>query len=198
VVEDNGWPLLEGRVVVGAGPVATNYGIETRRFEFGASGVLGQLRRTDPRDSRALDVWLFGFDAKADLTEYCGVQAEFFHGQALGNLNGGILQIVNPDTLEEVRTTGGWCDFYIDWTERVRSSFGCGIDNPLDSTLAPGQPTQNAFVFANLVFDLTKSTEVGFEIARWDTDYEPSLAPGDRGPGDNAAMIYRTRVVGRF
>lgn len=203
VVEDNGWPLLEGRMVFGAGPVATKYGIETRRFEFGASGVLGQLRSTVPRDSRSLDVWLFGFDAKADLTEYCGVQAEFFHGQALGNLNGGILQIINPDTLEEVRTTGGWCDFHIDLTERVRSSFGFGIDNPLDSTLAPGQPTQNAFVFANLVFDLTKSVEVGFEIARWDTDYMPSRAPGDRGPGDrgpcdNAAMIYRTRVVGRF
>jgi hypothetical protein len=198
LVEDNGWPLLEGRVAYGVGPVAREFGIETRRFEIGASGVLGQLRSIDPRESRPIDIWLFGFDAKADLTDYCGVQAEFFHGQALGNLNGGILQIINPDTHEEIRTTGGWCDFYVDWTERVRSSFGFGIDDPLDSTLAPGQSTRNAFVFANLVLDLTKSVEVGFEIGRWDTDYMPSRAPGDRGKGDNEAMIYRTRVVGRF
>jgi hypothetical protein len=198
LVEDNGWPLLEGRVALGVGPIAKKYGVETRRFEIGTSGVLGQLRRTDPRDSRALNVWMFGLDAKADLTDYCGVQAEFFHGQAIGNLNGGILQIVNPDTLEEVRTIGGWGDFHINWTERLRSSIGCGIDNPLDSTLAPGQPTQNAFIFANLVLDITNSSEVGFEIARWDTDYKPSPALGDNGPGDNEAMIYRTRVVGRF
>jgi hypothetical protein len=198
VVEDNGWPILEGRLVLGAGPVAKHFGVETRRFEIGTSGVLGQLRRTDPLDSRSLNVWLFGFDAKADLNKYCGVQAEFFHGQALGNLNGGILQIVNPDTLEEVRTIGGWGDFHINWTERLRSSIGFGIDNPLDSTLAPGQPTQNAFIFANLIWDITKSCEVGFEIAHWDTDYKPLPALGDNESGDNEAMIYRTRIVARF
>jgi hypothetical protein len=155
--------------------------------------VLGQLRGIDPRDSRALSVWLFGLDAKADLTDFCGVQAEFFHGQAMGNLNGGILQIANPDTHEEVRTIGGWGDFHINWTDQLRSSIGCGIDNPLDSTLAPGQPTQNAFIFANLVLDITNSSEVGFEIARWDTDYKPLTASRD-----NDAMIYRTRVVCRF
>jgi hypothetical protein len=45
LVEDNGWPNLEGRVVLGAGPVAKKYGFEARTFEFGMSGLLGQLRR---------------------------------------------------------------------------------------------------------------------------------------------------------
>ena len=172
--------------------------VETRRFEIGTSGVLGQFRRADPTDSRVLDVWLFGLDAKADLTEYCGVQAEFFHGQATRQY-----QRRNPPDHQSRYARGSLHDwrlgvtFHIDLTERVRSSFGFGIDNPLDSTVAPSQPTQNAFIFANLIWDITKSSEVGFEIARWDTDYKPS-ALGENGSGDNEAMIYRTRVVARF
>ena len=42
------------------------------------SGLLGQLRRISLDDPELFDVWLFGFDAKADLTEYCGVQGDFF------------------------------------------------------------------------------------------------------------------------
>ena len=42
-------------------------------------------------------------------------------------------------TLEEVRTMGGWADFHIHWTEQLRSGFGFGTDNPLDSTVALAQ-----------------------------------------------------------
>lgn len=198
LIEDNGWPLLQGRIVLGAGREVEKYGFVTRRFEIGMSGLLGQLRRADFGDTTLIDVWAYGVDAKADLTECCGLQAEFFSGQGLGNLNGGILQIINPVTLQEVRTIGGWTDFYINWTERLHSSFGFGIDNPLDSTVGPGFPTQNAFVFANLIWDMSRFAEVGFEIAKWDTDYAPAPGLGDNAPGDNEAMIYRTRVVFRF
>jgi hypothetical protein len=198
LIEDNGWPLLEGRVVLGAGAESKKYGVATRRFEIGTSGLLGQLRRAEFGDSTLIDVWAFGVDGKADLTECCGLKAEFFSGQGLGNLNGGVLQIINPVTLQEVRTIGGWADFYFNWTERLQSNFGFGIDNPLDSTVAPGLATQNAFVFANFIWNMNRFAEVGFEIARWDTDYAPAPELGDNAPRDNEAMIYRTRVVFRF
>ena len=198
LVEDNGWPLLEGRVVFGVGPASKRFGVETRRYEFGASGALGQLRHVALGDSDMFDVWLVGLDAKADLNEWCGVRGEFFSGQALGNLNGSILQIFDPETMEEVRTIGGWADFRINWTKRLRSYLGFGIDNPLNSTVAPGRPTRNAFAFANLIFDITTYSEIGFEVARWNTDYAPAPNLGNNAPGDNDAMIYRTRVVLRF
>ena len=174
------------------------FGIETRRYELGAAGLIGQLRRTDLRNPTVIDVWAFGLDAKADLTDDFRVRAEFFHGQGLGNMNGGILQIINPDTRQEVRTTGGWFDCRIRWTKRWCSSFGMGIDDPLNSTVRNGLANRNAFVFGNLIWDLTNYSEVGFEIARWDTDYKPAPALGVDAPRDNDAMIYRMRVVLRF
>ncbi len=92
LVEDNGWPLLEGRTVLGIGPVTKKFGVERRRYEIGGSGVLGQLRHATVGDSGLIDVWLLGLDGKADLTDRCGVKGEFFCGQAVGNLNGGIMR----------------------------------------------------------------------------------------------------------
>lgn len=63
--------------------------------------------------------------------------------------------------------------------------------------LAGGQATQNAFVFANVIWDVAHSAEIGFEIGHRDTDYKPSPMV-DTEPGDNKAMIYRTRVLARF
>lgn len=113
-------------------------------------------------------------------------------------MNGGILQIINPITLQPVRSTGGWCDFRIQWTKRFRSALGMGIDDPANSTVRDGLPNRNAFVFGNLIWDLTDYSEVGFEIAQWDTDYQPVPALGVNAPRDNKSMIYRTRVVFRF
>lgn len=198
LIEDNGWPNVEARIKFGLGSVSERFGIESRRYEIGTSGLIGQLRRTELLAPTVIDVWAFGLDAKADFTDEFRVRAEFFHGQGLGNMNGGILQIINPITLQPVRSTGGWCDFRIQWTKRFRSALGMGIDDPANSTVRDGLPNRNAFVFGNLIWDLTDYSEVGFEIAQWDTDYQPAPALGVNAPRDNKSMVYRTRVVFRF
>ncbi|MGI9471681.1 MAG: hypothetical protein ACR2NZ_09135 [Rubripirellula sp.] len=197
-IEDNGWPNVETRIKYGVGSVSEQFGVKSRRYEIATSGLIGQLRRTDLIDPSVVDVWAFGFDLKADFTDDFRVRAEFFHGQALGNMNGGILQIINPVTLQAVRTTGGWCDCRIQWTNRFRSAFGMGIDDPSNNTVRDGLPNRNAFLFGNLIWDLTSYSEVGFEIAQWDTDYQPAESLGAIAPRNNKSMIYRTRVVFRF
>lgn len=50
-------------------------------------------------------------------------------------------------------------------------------------------PAHNRVSFANFVWDVNRSVEVGFGVSHWDTDYA--------GPGpniDNDAMVYHTRL----
>lgn len=197
LVEDNGWPNVETRVMLGMGPTSKRGPLEMRPLEFGISGLVGQIRRSGI-DGAVFNVWAIGADARLELTDYCGLKAEFFHGQAIGNYNAAIVQIFNPFTLQAIRTVGGWGEFYVHWTDNLRSHFAAGVDDPVNSTLSPGLPTRNQFAFANLIWDATKSLEIGFEVARWQTDYTPGAQLGNLPLMDNAAMIYRTRVMLKF
>ena len=87
---------------------------------------------------------------------------------------------------------------YMYWKPNLHSHFGAGVDDPLDSTLSEALPTLNAFAFANVIWDVTKNLEIGFELGRWDTDYTPAPSLGPLAPGDNDAMVYRTRVRIKF
>lgn len=144
------------------------------------------------------DAWAVGSDFRIAFSENIGIKGEFFHGQSLGNYNAGIMQIFDPLTLVAVRTTGGWGEVSVKWPDCWRSSFGMGLDDPLDSTLSAGLPTRNQFAFANLVCDVTKDFEVGFEVGHWRTDYTAAPALGPLALGDNEAMIYRSRVRLKF
>lgn len=155
------------------------------------------VRRTGV-ERRQFDVWAVGADAQIQLSHQCGVRGEFFMGQALGNYIGGIAQFFNPVTFDAVRSSGGWGELYMYWKPNLHSHFGAGVDDPLDSTLSEALPTLNAFAFANVIWDVTKNLEIGFELGRWDTDYTPAPSLGPLAPGDNDAMVYRTRVQIKF
>ncbi len=199
LLEDNGWPNLEGRMAWGLGEKVGPPGQAVRPIEVGVSGLVGQLRRTDipTVPNRILDVWGFGADARMAINKSCGVKGEFFSGQCIGNYNAAILQ-VNNDNLDPVRSTGGWGEFYVHWNQRLHSHFGYGIDDPLDSTVTPGllaaRPVRNEFLFGNIFWDVTESLEVGFEVSHWETSYA-NITPVDI---DNQAMMYHTRVRLKF
>jgi hypothetical protein len=197
-LEDNGWPNLEGRVAFGLGEMTTVNGQPSRPFEIGVSGLVGQLRVTDfPGPNRELNTWAYGADAQIALTDYLGVKGEFFSGQAIGNYNAAILQVRN-DVLGPVRSTGGWGEVFVNWTDCLHSHFGYGIDDPLDSTVVQGltaaRPVRNEFIFGNLIWDVTKNLEVGFEVSHWETSYA-NITPANI---DAESMVYHTRVRLKF
>jgi hypothetical protein len=197
-LEDNGWPNVEGRVAIGLGEATMKDGQQVRPIEFGCSGLVGQLRRTDfPGPNRTLDVWALGADARVALTERLGFKGEFFTGQSIGNYNAAILQ-VNNDLLEPIRSTGGWGECYWYWTPCLHSHFGYGIDDPLDQTVTPGlkaaRPVRNEFFFGNIIWDVAKNLELGFEVSRWETSYA-NITPIDI---DAQSWIYQCRVRLKF
>ena len=187
LLETNGWPNIEGRLAIGLG---TKQPGQSRPFEMGVSGLVGELRRTDVIGNHIYDVWAFGSDVHLAFNDFVGFNGEFFTGQAIGNYNAAIIQIDNTD-FAPIRSTGGWGEIYVHWTPCLHSHFGYSIDDPLDSTLTVGLPTRNEFAFANLIWDVTKNLEVGFEVSHWETSYTAPV-------GDNDAMVYHTRVRLKF
>lgn len=197
LVEDNGWPNVESRIMLGLGPLTQRGPLKMRPFEIAMSGLVGQIRRTGA-ELTIFDVWAIGADARIELSEWCGVKAEAFHGQALGNYNAAVLQIFNPVTLEAVPTTGGWCELYVNWTDSLHSHLGFGIDDPRNASLSPGMRSRNQFSFVNLIWDATKSLDIGVELGRYETDYMPGAMIGPLPVLDNEALVYRTRVRLKF
>jgi hypothetical protein len=173
ISEDNGWPTVEGRAALALGPLVGEGLLARRPFEWGVSGVVGQIRTTDPgRRQVVADVWGAGSDLRWRITDRFGIQGEVFMGQTLGMYTAGILQNINPLTLQGIHAAGGWAEvYYYLCPEKLHTHIGYGIDDPLDRDLAPLQPVRNRTVFANLIWDVTKYFRIGGEVTFRKTAY---------------------------
>jgi len=185
ITEDNGWPDLEMRLAWAVGE-PQQVGLEAKRpFEVGISTVLGQIRTTTtaPLARVVDDLWGVALDARWRINDRWGFSGEVFHGQTLGTYGGGVFQNVNSLTFEPVHAAGGWgqVDYYV--TPCLHSHVGAGIDNPLDSELAPAQIAQNRTIFANLIWDLNQSFRLAGELTFRDTNYIGPAALDNDGVG---------------
>ena len=113
----------------------------------------------------------------------------------------GIGQSLDPTGFDAIRTVGGWGDIWYKLSSRLTTHVGYGIDDPrnedlgqfLDDNLHPvaGQRARNQVAWVNLIWDVTKEFDVGFEISHRETSYiAPSIA--------NSAMIYHFRARAKF
>jgi len=186
ISEDNGWPNVEARVALGLGSIEGVGPTAKRPFEIGASGLVGQLRTTDPLDNQVVaDVWGLAGDFRWKMTDRLGFAGEVYTGQSLGTYNGGILQTINADTLTGIRSTGGWMETYYYWTPCLHSHIGYGIDDPNDNdistaALALGR-TYNSTIYSNLLWDLNNVFRIGVEFTWRQTNY--AVLPDNEGPG---------------
>ena len=191
LTEDNGWPNVEFRTALAVGPFVGEGPQTTRPFEWGVSGLVGQLRTTEPLMQQTLvDVWGLGSDLRWAITDRFGIQRELFVGQALGTYTGGILQNVNSVTKTGVRASGAWAEvyFYL-YPETLHSHVGYGIDDPLDRDLSPGQTVRNDTYFANLIWDATKHFRLAWEVTYRQTSY--TVVPNNDGIGFHTQVQWK-------
>jgi len=198
LVEDNGWPNVEGRLALELGEIQEFMGGRKRRpFEFGVSGVVGQLRTTrfvgSPLTVNRVvaDIRAVGCDLQWAVTDRLGVIAEMFVGQTLGDYNAGILQNFNSDDFRPIRASGGYAEIYYYLHPQLHLHSGYGIDDPLDRDLAAGQATCNQTLFCNILYDFSKSFQTGFEVDYRKTNYvSPAL--------DADGVLFMTQFLWRF
>ncbi|MGA2035259.1 MAG: hypothetical protein ABSG68_23680 [Thermoguttaceae bacterium] len=168
---DADWPVMEGRAAITLGRRENG----CRPIELGVSGHVGDQIfdfNTQPflGTGRHRRTWSFNTDMKIPITERLGVQSEFFTGENLGAFQGGILQGIDPVTHNTIRSMGGWFDVCYDWTPRWHSHAGYSIDHPFDQDVVQGR-ISNAFIFTNLIYDVTAKFLVGLEITSWETHW---------------------------
>ena len=180
LAEDNGWPNVEGRIALGCG--CLDESTARRPFEFGLSGVVGQLRTTVLNTSQDVtDVWGVNADLYWKVTDSIGIAGEAFTGEALGTYNAGILQGINTVTFDGIRSSGGWIETFVYWTPCLHSHFGYGIDDPRDVDVHPTGRIKNETYFANAIWDVNSTFRIGTELAWRETAY--SVLPDNDGVG---------------
>ncbi|MCY2996391.1 MAG: hypothetical protein NTY19_52370 [Planctomycetota bacterium] len=181
--ESAAWPPLQGRL----GFTVGERGEGCQPATCGISGHIGEqgfdYRAGNPYpfvgENVRISTWSFNADLRIPINDRFGVQGEFFTGSNLGAFFGGVGQGINLETRKGIRATGGWGEVWYDWTPRLHSHVGYGIDDPADEDLtAAAARVYNHFLFGNLSFDVTKKMIVGFEISSWKTLYKAQL-PGD-------------------
>jgi hypothetical protein len=198
LVEDNGWPNIEGRLVLGIG-AKQDYmgGRQQRPVEFGISGMVGQIRITRPDSGTGNperivdDVRAVGCDLHWAVNDRLGLKGELFVGQTLGEYNAGILQNYNTDTFQSVRARGGYGEIYYYLQPSFHVHSGYGIDDPFDNDLAAGQIASNQTFFHTFLWDVSKSFQIGFEVDYRKTNYVAPLL-------DSGGFLYMTQFQWRF
>ncbi len=160
-----------------------------RPFEIGLSGIVGQIRNTlPPPGGRVVaDVRGVATDIRWRINEVFGFTGEVYTGQALGTYNGAVLQDVNTDTLEGIRSTGGWLEGFVYLTPSLHSHTGYTVDDPRNADIADTPEalgrTWNSTFYSNLIWDFNAAFRIGFEVAWRETDYKAALNPDNRGIG---------------
>lgn len=188
--EDAGWPNIELRTAWAVGPEEPVGPIKKRPFEIGASAVVGQLRTVFGFNAVIADVWGLSGDFRWRFTDRFGFSAEVFTGQGLGTYGAAVFQTVNSVTGQPIHATGGWLELYYYLTECVHTHGGFGIDDPADSELSASQISLNRTIFANLIWDVTKSLRVAGELTFRDTNYLTLT--------DNDGVGFQTQFQWRF
>lgn len=202
--EQAGWPVLMGRIGTTIGP----RGQGCKPIEIGVSSHIGEtiydIRPPFLTPVTGLNrrTWSINADVRVPIGERFGVQGEAFTGENLGSYFGGVLQGIDlgspanpvlgvvgvPGSLEPIGSSGGWVDIWYDWTCRLHSHFGYGIDDPFDQDITVGR-TQNSFFFTNISFDLTEKFLIGFEYSQWRTLWKGSN-DGDSSHFDLVAKYF--------
>ncbi len=182
-----GWPVLEGRLAAMFGP----RGPGSRPIEVGVSSHIGEnilFFANAPAAGTSRRTWSLNTDIRVPITARFGVQGELWMGENLATFFGGIGQGINLDPathFNTIRSRGGWFDVWYDWSDRWHSHAGYSIDDPIDSDITSGR-TYNAFIFANLTYDVTSKFLVGFEFTSWRTLWK---GPAADAPDQNFDFV---------
>jgi hypothetical protein len=199
IVEDNGWPNVEGRLSLGFGATKERAGgRQLRPLELGFSGVVGKLRVLDniraltpltlTSDRSVISVRGAAFDGQLALGRRLGISGELYTGQGLGEYMSGILQTYNRSSNQAVPTSGGWAQLYVYLSDNLRLNLGYGIDHAQDG--GAFSLLTNSTAFANLVWDVNPWLQLGLEGNYKLTTYDTF--------GDKDAWIVISQVMFRL
>jgi hypothetical protein len=160
-------------------------------------GVSGHVAREEydtsaSGDSKHFDSWSANLDVTQPINEWLTIKGEAFTGENLSAYLGGIGQGVNIDTFKEIGSKGGWIAAALGPWDKWQFNVGFSaesVDGDDLRGMTGDKRTYNRSIFGNMLYSLNKSTQIGFELSHWRTDYQGE----DDGDSIRAqgAFIYR-------
>jgi hypothetical protein len=167
---DAGFPTFQGR----AGLTFPWFGFKPTTI--GVSGHWGQEKYSS---SEKIDSWSLNLDVFQPINPVVSVKGEAYVGENLDDYFGGIGQgvrtvTVGPVTLFEkaIGDRGGWFNVVLGPWDAWSFNVGAGIDDVESGDVNTGGRTLNRSIFANAVYALNKSAEIGVELSQWRTDFK--------------------------
>ncbi|MCP5107565.1 MAG: hypothetical protein GY950_29525 [bacterium] len=153
-----GFPSIQGRIA-GKFSLGANASLQV-----GISGHYGKSKGDTDFTSSSLNG-----DFLLVLSPKFKIIAEYFSGKYLGTYLGGIVQSLEGD--RELETDGFFVSMVASLSKKVQLAAGYGVDDPKHTYLMIGPRAKNTTFFGNVVFKLSRSVKVGFEVSNWETDY---------------------------
>ena len=151
-------------------------GCNLEPIQFGISGHIGEQRYAFAEEI-TIRSWSANAYLSVPVTQYMGFQGEFFTGQGLSALCGGVGQSLDykvatgTGSKRSIHSTGGWAEIWFDLTPNARMTIGSGIDDPLDDDMEAANILLNSVIFANIRYSFTENLRTGLEYSYWRTDY---------------------------
>ena len=131
-------------------------------------GVAGGGAATGEQD---FDSNSIGLDFQVPLAgKRAALRGEYFTGEDLRDIRGGILQGVNFGTSDEIESTGGWVELSFDATEACTLYGGYAFDDPEDDDLSANMFAKNSIPYVAARWRYG-SVRFGFEYLDWTTEY---------------------------
>ena len=173
-------PVVMGRVALSPGATARGLTVGTwghyGRSECGGGGG-GCPNGTDYTS------WSLGGDLTLKLGPKWKLLGELYTGSNMGPYAGAIY---NSDTVDGVRSTGGWANLQFPPTPAVLLSLGASIDDvdAADLAAVPDARERNAVAFGAARYEISPGVLIELELSRWMTDYANASAGRDASPAN--------------
>ena len=172
--ENSGRPMFHGRVgyhgeLASGGKYQLGVWAHDSEEEFDATGA---------GSDQVYDSYSVGLDARIPLyQDRVWLTGEYFQGENLRDVRGGILQGVNGTTGMEIESSGGWVELGCEASSHLTVYAGYSYDDPEDADLSSFMASKNTvpYVAARWRYD---SLRFGVEVLDWTTDYV-GLQDGD-------------------
>ncbi len=165
--ENSGEPMLNARL-----------GYEGKTSSGGAYqvGVWGHTASEDydatgAGSDQSYDSSSVGVDVRVPVhSDRLWLSGEYWTGENVDDIRGGIFQGVNATTGQEIESEGGWIELGAKATDHLSVHAGFSMDDPEDGDLSASQRSKNevAYIAARWRYDVLG---FGLEYLNWETEY---------------------------
>jgi hypothetical protein len=199
--ENAGMPSIQGRVSMtfpslGYKPTTVGFSGHYGKEKYDTGGTSS----TPATGSDKFDSWSLNLDVLQPVNQWLSFKGEMFTGENLDAYLGGIGQGVrnigttsSPIYDKEIASSGGWVEASLGpwgkWSFNVGVSADDADNDDLEG-MSGDKREYNRSIFGNVLYDVDKNAQIGFELSQWHTEYQ--------GADDADSLRAQTSFIYKF